>query len=168
MSEFWDWIVAHGWVGWLGASAILACAEMLTLDFTLLMLASGALAGAITAAILPGAWLIQVLVAVAVGGVMLAVLRPTLLKRVRDAPGYRSLLDQLVGSEGTATRRIDSESGEVKVRGEVWEARTMSPGVVIEAGEGIEVFQVDATTLVVYPASQGLGWQDGGYLPPSR
>ncbi|MDN6658087.1 NfeD-like C-terminal, partner-binding [Acidipropionibacterium jensenii] len=161
MAEFWRWVAEHGWVGWLGASAVLACAEMLTLDFTLLMLASGALAGGVTAVFLPGAWLIQVLVAVAVGGVMLAVLRPTLLKRVRDAPGYRSLLDQLVGSEGTATRQVTSETGEVKVRGEIWEARTMSPGVTIDAGESIEVYQVDATTLIVYPASQGLGWSGG-------
>ncbi len=164
MGEFWKWIAAHGWVGWLAASAVLACAEMLTLDFTLLMLASGALAGAITAAILPGAWLVQVLVAVGVGGVMLAVLRPTLLRRVRDAPGYRSLLDQLVGSEGTVTQRVTSEAGEVKVHGELWEARTMAPGIVIEAGESIEVYQVDSTTLVVYPASQGLGWSGGAGL----
>ncbi|WP_257478454.1 NfeD family protein [Acidipropionibacterium jensenii] len=161
MGEFWRWVTEHSWVGWLAASAVLACAEMLTLEFTLLMLASGALAGGITAAILPGAWLIQVLVAVAVAGVMLTVLRPTLLKKVRDAPGYRSLLDQLVGSEGTATQKVTSDGGEVKVRGEIWEARTMTPGVTIEAGESIEVYQVDSTTLVVYPASQGLGWSGG-------
>lgn len=161
MSEFWNWIAQHGWVGWLAASAVLACAEMLTVDFTLLMLASGALAGAITAAIVPGAWIIQAVVALAVAGVMLGVLRPTLLKRVRDAPGYRSILDSLVGSAGTATRRITSEEGEVKVRGETWEARAMAPGVTIEAGEDIEVFQIDGTTLIVYPSSQGLGWSGG-------
>ncbi|AFV90009.1 MAG: NfeD family protein [Acidipropionibacterium acidipropionici] len=161
MNEFWDWVARHGWVAWLAASAVLACAEMLTLDFTLLMLASGALAGAITAAILPGAWIAQVLVAVAVGGIMLAVLRPTLLKKVRDAPGYRSSLDTLLGAEGTATHQITEGAGEVKVHGELWEARPMAPGVTIEAGESIEVFQIDGTTLIVYPSSQGLGWSGG-------
>lgn len=161
MSEFWSWIAQHGWVGWLAASAVLACAEMLTVDFTLLMLASGALAGAITAAFLPGAWIIQAVVALGVAGVMLGVLRPTLLKKVREAPGYRSILDSLVGSAGIATRRITSEEGEVKVRGEIWGARTMAPGVAIEAGEDIEVFQIDGNTLIVYPASQGIGWSGG-------
>lgn len=153
-----DWIRAHQWVAWLATSAALACAEMLTLDFTLLMLAAGALAGAGTAWLFPGAWLAQVLVAVVVAGLLLALLRPTLLRNVRNSPGYRSSLDSLVGSQGTATREITATSGEVKVHGETWAARAMSPGGTIAEGEPIEVFEVDATTLVVYPSREGLGW----------
>ena len=51
----------HCWLLWAVASAVLACAEMLGGDFTLLMLAAGAGAGAVTAAIVPGLWLLQVL-----------------------------------------------------------------------------------------------------------
>ena len=43
----------HRWLLWTVASAVLACAEMLGGDFTLLMLAAGAGAGAVTAAIVP-------------------------------------------------------------------------------------------------------------------
>ncbi len=40
-----QWLAEHLWVAWLTLAALLAVAEMLTLDFTLLMLAVGALAG---------------------------------------------------------------------------------------------------------------------------
>ena len=139
------------------ASAVLACAEMLGGDFTLLMLAAGAGAGAVTAAIVPGLWLLQVIVAVAVAALLLAVLRPTLLRRIREAPGYRSSLDKLVGSEGVATSEITDGHGQVKVDGEEWSARALEPGSTIAVGERIEVYEVDGATLVVYPVFGILG-----------
>jgi len=121
------------------------------------MLAAGAGAGAVTAAIVPGLWLLQVIVAVAVAALLLAVLRPTLLRRVREAPGYRSSLDKLVGSEGVATSEITDGHGQVKVDGEEWSARALEPGSTIAVGERIEVYEVDGATLVVYPVFGILG-----------
>ena len=143
----------HRWLLWTVASAVLACAEMLGGDFTLLMLAAGAGAGAVTAAIVPGLWLLQVIVA----ALLLAVLRPTLLRRIREAPGYRSSLDKLVGSEGVATSEITDGHGQVKVDGEEWSARALEPGSTIAVGERIEVYEVDGATLVVYPVFGILG-----------
>lgn len=147
----------HRWLLSAVVSAVLACAEMLSGDFTLLMLAAGAGAGAVTAAIIPGMWLLQVLVAVAVAALLLAVLRPTLLRRVREAPGYRSSLDKLVGSEGVATSEITDAHGQAKVDGEEWPARALEPGSTIAAGEKVEVYEVDGVTLVVYPVFRSLG-----------
>ncbi|MSS46525.1 NfeD family protein [Cutibacterium sp. WCA-380-WT-3A] len=147
----------HRWLLWAVVSAVMACTEMLSGDFTLLMLAAGAGAGAITAAIVPGMWLVQVLVAVAVAAILLAVLRPTLLRRVRDAPGYRSSFDKLVGSDGVATSEITDGHGQVKIDGEEWSARTLEPGLTIATGEKIEVYEVDGATLVVYPVFRSLG-----------
>lgn len=147
----------HRWLLWTVASAVLACAEMLGGDFTLLMLAAGAGAGAVTAAIVPGLWLLQVIVAVAVAALLLAVLRPTLLRRIREALGYRSSLDKLVGSEGVATSEITDGHGQVKVDGEEWSARALESGSTIAVGERIEVYEVDGATLVVYPVFGILG-----------
>ena len=41
-----DWLAANLWMVWLVVAGVLAITEVTTLDFTLLMLASGALAGA--------------------------------------------------------------------------------------------------------------------------
>ena len=43
-----------------------------------------------------------------------------------------------------------SGSGEVKVAGEIWQARSFNDEP-IEAGTPVEIFEVDGTTVVVYP-----------------
>lgn len=145
-----EWLSANWWAIWLVVAAGLAVTETLTLDFTLLMLAAGALAGAGAAALFPGLVLVHVLVAVAVAVALLFLLRPTLLAKVRNDPGYRSSVQRMVGSSGKALTAIDAESGEVKIDGEVWRARSYS-AEQIEAGTPVEIFEVDGTTVVVYP-----------------
>ena len=145
----WDWITANVWAVWFTAAAALAMAEMLTLDFTLLMLAVGAVGGGLVALIFPGAWLVQLLVAAAVAAAMLFVLRPRMLQRVRQMPGYRSSVDRMVGSAGRALTEITATAGEVKVAGEIWTARSVD-GQPIPSGAEVEVFEVDGTVAVVY------------------
>ena len=134
----------------------LAAAELLTLDLTLLMLASGALAGGLVAFIAPGLVWLQVVVALATAIATLFLLRPTLLEKVRSSKGYRSSLDSIVGSRGLATAVVTGSAGEVKVDGQVWEARAFDPSVSIEEGEEVEVFSIDGVTLSVYPANRPL------------
>lgn len=145
-----EWLSANWWAVWLIVAMLLAVAESFTLDFTLLMLAAGALAGAGAAVLFPGLILVHVLVAVGVAFAMLFLLRPTLLAKVRSAPGYRSSLQRMVGSTGRALTAISGSTGEVKVNGEVWQARSFGD-VDIEAGAPVEIFEVDGTTVVVYP-----------------
>lgn len=151
-----EWLQQNLWAAWLALALILGASEMLTLELTLLMLASGALAGMVTSLILPGALVIQVLVAVIVAVLMLFVLRPTLLRKVRSAPGYRSALEKLVGSEGIATAEITGSSGEAKINGETWSARAYDPDRVIAPGERIEVFEIDGVTALVHPRFEAL------------
>lgn len=146
----WEWLSGNWWAVWLVLAMILAVAESLTLDFTLLMLAAGALAGAGAAVLFPGMILVHVIVAVVVAFAMLFLLRPTLLAKVRSAPGYRSSLQRMVGSTGLALTAISGSAGEVKVNGEVWQARSFGE-IAIEAGAPVEIFEVDGTTVVVYP-----------------
>ena len=61
-----DWLASNPWSLWLLAAAVLAVSEMLTLDLTLLMLASGALAAAGVALFLPGLLWAQVAAAIVV------------------------------------------------------------------------------------------------------
>lgn len=149
------WIADNVWVVWLALGAGLALTELATLDFTLLMLAAGAVAGGVTALIFPGLLWLQIAVGVVVAVAMLGLLRPTLLRKVRSMPGYRSSLDKLVGSTGTVVAEITANAGEVKVSGEVWTARSVD-GSSIGTGEQIEVYRVDGATLLVYPRHQAL------------
>lgn len=147
-----EWLGEHLWAVWLCLALVLGATEMVTVDLTLLMLAIGALAGGATAVFLPGVLVIQVVVAVVVALLSLFVLRPPLLERVRSAKGYRSSFDQLVGSPATAVRAIEpGRTGEVKINGETWTARTWAPGEAVAAGESLEVVEVDGAIAVVRP-----------------
>lgn len=151
-----DWLGDNVWAIWLALALLLASAEMMTLDLTLIMLAAGALAGCGVALVAPGLVWLQIVVAVAVSLSMLVFLRPSLLKKVRDSiPGYRSSSD-VVGASGTVTRAITAAGGEVRVAGETWSARPYVHDMVIEAGEEIEVFEIDGVTAVVYPKNRPL------------
>src|SRR3546814_17801471 len=68
------------------------------------MLSGGAFAAAGVAVFFPHAWLVQVIVGVVVALAMLLGLRPTLLARMRQAPGYRNSISKLVGSTALTTR----------------------------------------------------------------
>lgn len=146
-----DWFGDNPWALWLTLAVLLAVAEVLSLDLVLIMLAVGALAGALVALIVPGLWWLQILVAAGVSVATLAMLRPTLLAKIRGLPGYRSSTDKMVGSSGVAMSAITRDGGEIKVDGQSWSARPYSPGQVIERGTEVEVYEVDGAIAVVYP-----------------
>ncbi len=146
-----DWMGDHAWALWLSLAFLLAVAEILSLDLMLIMLAVGALAGAGVAVVAPDLWWLQVLVAAGVSLGMLALLRPSLLAKVRAMPGYRSSTAKMVGSAGVAMSQIDRSGGEIKVDGQSWSARPYSSEVVIDAGTEVEVYEIDGAIAVVYP-----------------
>nr|WP_300141514.1 NfeD family protein [Propionicimonas sp.] len=150
-----QWLAEHLWVVWMALAALLGVTELLTLDFTLLMLATGALAGGLVALVLPGVLWAQIAVAVVVAIAMLGLLRPTLLRKVRALPGYRSSVDKMIGSPGVAITEITPGStGEVKVAGEVWSARSVEG--TIPSGTEIEVYRIDGAIAIVYPRNLAL------------
>lgn len=146
-----DWLGDNSWAIWLSLAFLLGTAEIMSLDLVLIMLAVGALAGAGIAVIAPSLWWLQILVASGISIMMLLLLRPTLLAKVRSMPGYRSSTAKMVGSSGVATSQIDKSGGEIKVDGQSWTARPYSSDVVIEQGTEIEVYEIDGAIAVVYP-----------------
>ena len=146
-----DWLGENSWAIWLSLAFLLGIAEIMSLDLVLIMLAVGALAAAGIAVLAPSVWWLQILVAAGVSITMLLLLRPTLLAKVRNMPGYRSSADKMVGSSGVAISQIDKSGGEIKVDGQSWSARPYSSDVVIEQGTEIEVYEIDGVIAVVYP-----------------
>jgi membrane protein implicated in regulation of membrane protease activity len=151
-----DWLGDNAWALWLSLAFLLAVAEILSLDLVLIMFAAGALAGAGVAVLAPGLWWLQILVAAAVSLGMLLLLRPTLLARVRNMPGYRSSTAKMVGSSGVAVSQIDRSGGEIKVDGQSWTARPYLSDLVIEQGTEVEVYEIDGAIAVVYPKDGAL------------
>ncbi len=146
-----DWLGDNSWAIWLSLAFLLGVAEIMSLDLVLIMLAVGALGAAGVAVLAPSMWWLQILVATGISVAMLLLLRPTLLVKVRNMPGYRSSADKMVGSSGVAMSQIDKSGGEIKVDGQSWTARPYSSDIVIEQGTEIEVYEIDGVIAVVYP-----------------
>jgi membrane protein implicated in regulation of membrane protease activity len=141
----------YDWAFWLGLAIVFGIVEVASLDLVFLMLAVGALAGAVTA-LLTDNVAVEAVVSMAVAIAMLFVVRPVALRHLRTPLAIRTGVAALVGEHGVVLERVDAHGGRVKLKGEVWSARTYDPTHVIEAGRSIEVMQIDGATAVVYEA----------------
>lgn len=143
---------AWGW--WFIAAALLVVGEILTLDLILAMLAGGAVASGIVAALheagVPrtGA-VMQGVVALVVALVGLLVLRPVALRHLKRTPQVRTGVARLVGADAVVLEEVGPQGGRIRLDGEVWSARSYDGSSVFESGSGVSVLQIDGATALV-------------------
>ncbi|MCW2842609.1 MAG: hypothetical protein JWN22_525 [Nocardioides sp.] len=146
-----DWLRDNTWEAWLGLAILLGVAEMFSLDLILIMLAVGAMAGMVAAA-LDANLVVQVLVAAAAATGALALVRPNLVKKFHSGPELNLGHGKLVGQQGLVTQEITAqEHGRIKVGGEIWTAAPYDDSITIAPGETVEVFQIRGATAFVHP-----------------
>jgi membrane-bound serine protease (ClpP class) len=97
--------------------------------------------------VVPPAVGIAILVAAALAEVGEFLLWRRFLDRYRVVTGAEGL----VGERAVAIERCDPD-GSMRMRGEIWRARSETP---VERGETVEVVAVDGLTLVVRPTGSG-------------
>jgi membrane protein implicated in regulation of membrane protease activity len=139
------------WAVWLVVAGALAIAEVLTLTLVLAMLAGGAAAAALVAA-LSGPPVLQGLGFVVVSGGLLATVLPAARRHRHLPPLLRTGTAAIVGSRGTSITQVDRHSGLVRLGGENWTARPYDADTVIDAGVEVDVFAIDGATAVIHPA----------------
>ncbi len=146
-----EWLREHLWETWLGLAIVLGVAEMFSLDLVLAMLALGALVGMIAALVgLPV--VAQVLLAAGASVAALALLRPSMVRRMHSGPELTLGHGKLVGARGVVTETVSSlQTGRVKVAGEIWSAEPYDESLTLEPGEVIEVLEIRGATAYVHP-----------------
>lgn len=146
-----DWFDAYQWQSWLGVAILLTGLEMMSLDLILIMLAAGAVAGMVMAIVgLPFA--AQALVAAGTAIAMLALVRPSVAKRMHGGPDLEIGHGKLVGTQGTVTERVTGrEPGRVRLSGETWSALPYDDNLVIEPGAAVEVLEIRGATAYIHP-----------------
>jgi len=146
-----EWLSDNLWSAWLGAAVLLGVAEMFSLDLVLLMLAVGAMAGMVVA-LIDGPGVLQALVAAGAAVAMLAVVRPSVVKRLHSGPELTLGHDKVIGQRGTVTEAItELQHGRVRVAGEIWSAAPYDESLTIAPGETVEVLQIRGATAYVHP-----------------
>ncbi len=143
-----EWIRDHLWETWLALSITLGVAEMFSLDLVLVMLAAGALAGAV-AALLNLDGYVQVGAAVVVSVAMLGVVRPTVARRLHGGPQLSQGHEKLVGARAMVTEEVTPLSaGRIKVGGEIWTALPYDDST-IAVGEAVDILAIKGATAYV-------------------
>ncbi len=152
-STFIQFIDQWAWIGWLVLIAVFLVIEMLTLDFTFLMLSFGSAIGLVTDLVGLPVW-VQVIIAAAAAAGFILFLRPPLLKRLRRGEDpTKSNVDALIDLRGIALHDITQVSGQVKLsNGDTWTART-AVAVPIPQGATIAITAISGATAIVRPVN---------------
>nr|WP_281496667.1 NfeD family protein [Ornithinimicrobium sp. F0845] len=145
-----EWLTETQWLWWIAAALVLGLIEIASLDLVFSMLSLAALAAA-GAAGLGQDITVQVLTFVAMSALLLAVLRPLALRKLKPAgEGERTNADALVGRTAVVLQEVTDRTGLVKLTGEEWTART-APGSALPVDDTVQVLRIDGATAVVAP-----------------
>lgn len=158
-------LVPYLWIIWLSLVILFVIIELLTLDFTFLMIAAGTLVGGLGGYLLRLDWWAQVLAAAVLSVLFLFLIRPALLARLhRGADVVSSNIDAIPGLGARVMRDFDEGQGVVKLdNGETWTAR-LSPdtrGAALHEGDRTRVVRVDGAIVEVAPVTDSPA-PDGG------
>ncbi|GAB3996855.1 NfeD family protein [Nocardioides marmoraquaticus] len=151
--EWWqdltDWLGDNAWAGWVALAAVLGGLEMIGTDLWLVMLAGGALGGAVAAG-LNAPFLLQLGLFTITSVALMALVRPSVVKRIHTAPTLRTGHQNLIGQRGTVVVAIEGAGpGRVKVDGQEWSARSYDEDDSIEVGARVDVVMIEGATAFV-------------------
>ena len=146
-------ILRMGPVIWLIIAVVLAVVEIGTVALVSVWLVFGALAGMVCAMLELELW-VQILAFVIVSAVLLICTRP-LVKKFLLTKETRTNADRLLEENGVVLETINNllPSGQVKVLGQIWTARS-EDGSVIEEGALVEVKKISGVKLIVKKARE--------------
>ena len=137
------------WVIWLLVACAFAIAEMLTVGFFVIWFGVAALIALVFSLIFPSLVVAQV----AIWGISSLIL-VLLTKKFADKVTSHSVptnVYSVIGKKANVVIEINGEkaTGQVKVDGDVWSAKTEEFNAVIPVGSVVEVLKVDGVKLVV-------------------
>lgn len=136
------------WGIWAIVTVVLLILEMITVDFTFLMISGGALAATVVSAI-SGNLPVQIIIFAIVTVLLLFFIRPWARKHINNTSQGESNVYALNGKTATALSDITSAAGQVKVGGEVWSAKTI--GEKIDDGTVVVITGIEGAQVIVEP-----------------
>jgi membrane protein implicated in regulation of membrane protease activity len=152
-----DFLTMYAWIFWVALILVFVIIEVMTVDFTFLMLAIGSVGGLVTG-LLGAPWWAQVLVAGILSLILLFVVRPALHRALgRGGDATPTNVAALLGLSGTVMNDFVDGSGHVKLaNGETWTAKVSlgTPAAAISSGERVVVTAIEGATAVVVPAER--------------
>ena len=139
---------------WLLAAAAFLILEMLTMGFTSIWFAVGALVGAVAARLYMPLG-VQIAAFAVVSVVFLMLTRP-LARKYLNSRTVKTNVDSLIGESCVVTQTIDNlkAEGQVLIKGQVWTARSTEEDKVIQKDTKVKVIKISGVKLIVEPVSE--------------
>lgn len=151
MGDFFDWASDNAWAAWVGVALVCGIVETLTLDLVFLMLAGGAVAGAV-ASLVGATFPLAAIVAIVTSAALLGVVRPVARRHLQVPIAMRTGAAALVGARAVVLERVEPHGGLIKLGGEVWTARPYDGHQVIDVGQPVDVVEIQGATALVFLA----------------
>ena len=139
------------WVIWMIAAGALAVGEIFSLSFFLGPVAVAAVLAAVAALAGAGAAL-QIVVFTLASAASLLLLRPIARRHLHTPAQIRTGTAALIGERAVVIDQVDANGGTVKLKGEVWTARTYDEDEVLEPGARVHVMKIEGATALVSEA----------------
>lgn len=154
---FFEFIAAYAWLFWLALVLIFVIVEVVTVDFTFLMIALGSLGGLISGLFGLPVW-VQIVIAAVLAVLLLFLVRPW-LKRLLERGSDKALsnVEALLGQTAVVTTEFVDGQGHAKLsNGEIWTAKLSeaSEPKKITVGDSVVVMAIDGATATVVPAER--------------
>lgn len=136
---------------WIVLAIVFAIIEAVTFQIVTLWFAVGAV-GALIANVLGASSLIQLIVFVAVSVLTLVIARPY-LKKFTKTKAQPTNADVCIGKQAVVTEEINNTlgTGQAKIRGVVWTARSEDENAVILKDTLVTVKRIEGVKLIVSP-----------------
>lgn len=133
---------------WLILVIVFGVFEVTTAGLTSIWFAAGALVAMIAAALGAMLW-VQIAVFVVVSAVLIIFVRQIAQKFITPKIEATNT-DALIGRIGMVSEDIDNDaqSGEIKVAGKAWSARS-EDGILIKCGEKVKIVRIEGVKLIV-------------------
>ncbi|MBN9606793.1 MAG: NfeD family protein [Actinomycetales bacterium] len=148
-------LIQYIWILWLCLIILFVVIELLTLEFTFLMIAAGSLLGGLGTYVLGGPWWLQIGLAAVISALLLFTIRPLLLRTLKKgADPTKSNIDALHELGGRVMTDFVEGSGTVKLdNGETWTARLTASSAEARPVEGdrVRVVRILGATAEVAP-----------------
>ncbi|MES2094975.1 MAG: NfeD family protein [Actinomycetota bacterium] len=149
-----DFLTMYAWIFWVGLLLLFVIIEVITVDFTFLMLAGGSVGGLVSGLIGAPFWA-QILVAGVLALLLLFVVRPAIKRSLgRSGDQTPTNVAALLGTGGMVTTPFVDGQGHVKLaNGETWTARLSQATAdrPVDAGERVVVTAIEGATAIVVP-----------------
>ena len=151
--------VDNMWVLWLIMMVVFIVIEGITLGLTTIWCAVGSLAAAACAYFGANVGIqIAVMVAVSIICFLICIkwIKPQLNERYKTKENATNT-DRLLGEVGVVIKQINTlnSKGQVKVKGQVWSAKTCDENQVIPEGAKVKVLKIEGVKLLVEEIKEG-------------